>query len=173
MRRLRFLLSIMMPVIAAASFSGCTNVSHVDCGYDSFCSTATGDMIAPAAVTRTKTTFSCDFNRIISAKPVIKVTAPAKAKIKYRTYSSAADAVESEFELPELELHEQSTDLMERIALITVTHESKHIRNFRFLDIELSDDVDIIRTWAIEPVSSEASFPHRQAQPSRPWPEDP
>ena len=167
-RRLQFPLSILMLTLAVASFSGCTNVTHVDCGYDSFCSTATSDMITPTVVTRTKTTLSCDFNGIIAAKPVIKVTGPAKAKIKYRTYSSAADAVETEFELPDLELHERATDLMERITRITATHESKIAQNFRFLDIELSDDVDILRIGAIKTVSSEASCPHRQVQPSKP-----
>ena len=151
----------------AALLTGCTTVEQIECGYDSLCSTATDDMEAPTVVTRTKTTISCDFNRIIAAKPVIKVTGPAKAKIKYRTYSNAADAVKSEFELPDLELHERATDLMERTTRITATHESKHVRTFRFLDIELSDDVDILRTGA-RPASSEASCPHRQAQPSRP-----
>ena len=160
----QFPLPILMLVFATASFFGCTNVQHIDCGYDSFCSTATGDMITPTVITRTQTTLSYDFNKIISAKPVIKVKGPAKAKIKYRTYSNAADTVESEFELPDLELHERSTDLMERITRITATHESKYILNFRFLDIELSDNVDILRTAAIKTASSEASSPHRQAQ---------
>ncbi len=162
-RQPKFLMSILMLTLVAAPFSGCTNVKNIDCGYDSFCSTTTSDMIKPTVVTRTQTTISCDFNRIISAKPVIKVTGPAKAKIKYRIYSNAADAVESEFELPDLELHERSTDLMERITRITATHESKQIRNFRFLDIELSDNVSILRTGAVP--SSEASCSHRRAQP--------
>ena len=150
-----------------AFFTGCTTVEQIECGYDSLCSTATGDVTLPTVVTQTETTLSCDFNRIIAAKPVIKVTGPSKAKIKYRTYSNAADAVESEFELPDLELHERATDLMERITRITATHESKDIQNFRFLDIELIDDVDILRIGAME-ASSEASCPHRKAQPSKP-----
>ena len=162
MQQLKFLPSILMLTLAAAPFYGCTNVKYINCGYDSLCSTASG------VIARTKTTLSCDFQRIIAAKPVIKVTGPAKAKIKYRTYSNAADAVESEFELPDLELHERATDLMERITLITATHESKNVQNFRFLDIELLDDVDILRTWAIQTASSEASCSHRQARPSKP-----
>ena len=118
-------------------------------------------MILPTVVTQTETTLSCDFGRIIAAKPVIKVTGPSKAKIKYRTCSSAADAVESEFELPDLELHERATDLMERITRNTATHESKHVQNFRFLVIELSDNVDILRTGAVQTASSGASCPHR------------
>ena len=168
MQQLKFLPSILMLTLAAAPFYGCTNVKYINCGYDSLCSTASGDVITPTVIARTKTTLSCDFQRIIAAKPVIKVTGPAKAKIKYRTYSNAADAVESEFELPDLELHERATDLMERITLITATHESKNVQNFRFLDIELSDDVDILRTWARKTASSEASCPHRQDQPSKP-----
>ena len=173
MQHILFLLPILMLTPAAASFSGCTSVTHVDCGYDSLCSTATGDMITPTVATRTRTTLSCDFGRIITAKPVIKVTGPAKAKIKYRTYSNAADTVESEFELPDLELHEQSTDLMERITTITATHESKHVHNFRFLDIELSDNVSILRTEAMQAASSAASCPHRQAGSSKPSPGGP
>ena len=168
MRQLKFPLSTLVLTLATASFHGCTHVKDIDCGYDSFCSTATGETITPAIVTRSGTTLSCDFSRIISANPVIKVTGPAKAKIKYRTYSSAADAVDSEFELPDLEFHEQSTDLMERTTLITATHEAKETRSFRFLDIYPSDNVNILRTWAVQPASSEASCPHRQAQPSRP-----
>lgn len=165
-RQLKFLLSILMLTFAVVPFFGCTNVMNINCGYDSFCSTTTSDMITPIVVTRSKTTLSCDFNRIITAKPVIKVTGPAKAKIKYRIYSNAADAVESEFELPDLELHERSTDLMERIIWITATHESKHIRSFRFLDIDLSDNVNILRIGAVAAqASSEASCPHRQSQP--------
>ena len=171
-RQLKFILAILMLPLAAAPFSGCTSVEHIDCGYDSFCSTSTGYVIMPAVATRTRTTLSYDFKRIIAAKPVIKVTGPPKAKIKYSTYSSAADAVESEFELPDLELHERATDPMERIVRITATHESMHIRNFRFLDIELSDNVDILRTGAIQSLSSSgASCPRRQVQPSKPWPE--
>lgn len=157
------LLSALFPM--AAFLAGCTTVEQIECGYDSLCATAFDDMILPTVVTKTETTLSCDFDRIISAKPVIKVTGPAKAKIKYRTYSNAADAVESEFELPDLELHERATDLMERTTRITATHESRNVQNFRFLDIELSNNVDILRTGAIQPVSSEASCPHRQAQP--------
>jgi len=168
MRQLKFLLPILMLTLAAAPFYGCTSVEHIDCGYDSFCSTASGDTITPTVIARSKTTLSCDFHRIIAARPVIKVTGPVKAKIKYRTYSNAADAVESEFELPDLELHERTTDLMERITRITATHESKDVQNFRFLDIELLDDVDILRTWAIQTASSEASCSHRQARPSKP-----
>ena len=168
MQRLKILLSTLMLTLEVAPFSGCTSVKHIDCGYDSFCSTASGNTITPTVIARTQTTLSYDFHSIIAAKPVIKVTGPAKAKIKYRTYSSAADAVESEFELPDLELHERATDIMERITRITATHESKDVQNFRFLDIELLDDVDILRTWAIETASSEASSPHRQARPSKP-----
>ena len=160
------LLSALYPM--TAFFTGCTTVEQTECGYDSLCATTTGDTILPTVVTQTKMTLSCDFNGIITAKPVIKVTGPAKAKIKYRTYSSAADAVESEFELPDLELHERATDLMERTTRITATHESRDVQNVRFLDIELSDKVDILRIGAIQPVSSAASCPHRQAQPSKP-----
>lgn len=134
--------------LMAAFFAGCTTVEQIECGYDSLCATASDDMILPTVVTKTETTLSCDFSRIISSRPVIKVTGPAKAKIKYRTYSNAADAVESEFELPDLELHKRATDLMERVTRITATHESKDVQNFRFLDIELSDNVDILRIGA-------------------------
>ena len=170
MQQFKFLPSILMLTLSAAHFYGCTNAKYINCGYDSLCSTASGDVITPTVIARTKTTLSCDFHRIIAAKPVIKVTGPAKAKIKYRTYSNAADAVESEFELPDLELHERATDLMERITRITATHESKDVQNFRFLDIELSDDVDILRTGAraVQTASSEASCPHRQARSSKP-----
>jgi len=161
------LLSVLFPM--TAFITGCTTIEQIECGYDSLGATATDDMMLPTAVTKTETTLSCDFGRIIAAKPVIKVTGPAKAKIKYRTYSNAAGAVKSEFELPDLELHEQATDLMERTTRITATHESKYMQNFRFLDIELLDDVDILRIGAIQTSSSEASCPHRQAQPSKPW----
>lgn len=160
------LLSALFPL--ATFFAGCTTVEQIECGYDSLCASASGDMTLPTVVTKTETTLSCDFNRIIAARPVIEVIGPAKAKIKYRTYSDTAGAVESEFELPDLELHERADDLMERITRITATHESKYIQNFRFLDIELSDDVDILRIGAIQTISSEASCPHRQAQPSKP-----
>ena len=143
-----FLLLLSALFTATTSFTGCTSVEQIECGYDSLYSTATGDIMPPTIVTQTETTLSCDFSKIITAKPVIKVTGPSKAKIKYRTYSNAADAVESEFELPDLELHERATDLMERITRITATHESKDIQNFRFLDIELSDNVDILRIGA-------------------------
>ena len=143
-----FLLLLPALFTATASLTGCTSVEQIECGYDSLYATAPDDIVTPAVVTIAKTTLSCDFNRIIAAKPVIKVTGPAKAKIKYRTYSNAADAVESEFELPDLELHERATDLMERVTRITATHESKDVQNFRFLDIELSDNVDILRIGA-------------------------
>ena len=162
-----FLLLLSELLAASVSFTGCTSVEQIYCGYDSLCSTASGGMVAPTIVTRSEKTLSCDFGKIISARPVIKVTGPAKAKIKYRTYSNTVDAAESEFELPDLELHERATDLMERITRITATHESSVIQNFRFLDIELSNDVDILRTGA-NPTSSEASCPHRRDRPSRP-----
>lgn len=168
-QQLRFLLSISTLALAATTFSGCTSVTNVDCGYDSFCPTAAGNLTMPTTITRTSTTLSCDFGKVIAARPLIEVTGPAKAKIKYRTYSSAAGAVESEFELPDLELHERVTDLMERTIRITATHESKHIQDFRFLDIELSSNVDILKTGAIQTTSSaEDSCPHRQARPSKP-----
>ena len=173
MKRLQFPPSILVLTLAAASFHGCTGIQYDNCGYDSLCATAAGDAIAPAVVARTGTTLSCDFGGPVSARPVIKVNGPSKAKIKYRTYSNAADTVESEFELPDLDLHEKATDLMERITRITATHESRQVLNFRYLDIELSDDVDILRIEALRTVSSEASSPHRQSRSSKPWPEDP
>jgi hypothetical protein len=145
-----------MLTLEVVPFSGCTSVKHIDCGYDSFCSTASGNTITPTVIARTQTTLSYDFHSIITAKPVIKVTGPAKAKIKYRTYSDAADAAESVFELPDLSCDNKGTDLMDRIVLITATHQSKHARKFRFLDIEMSNGVDILRTGGIS-ISSQAS----------------
>ena len=167
LQRLSFLTLISALVPVAIGFIGCTTVRQIDCGNDSFCSTTTGDMIVPNVVAKTEKTISYDFNKIIFAKPVIKVSGLAKAKIKYRIYSNAADAVESVFELPDIDPREQATDLMDSIARITATYESPYARKFRFLDIELSDEVDILRTGAI-PISSEASSPHQQSQLSKP-----
>ena len=148
-----------LSVIAAGVF-GCTTVEDIDCGNDSFCHGQSSGMIAPRSVTRTDSALSCDFGEVITARPVVKVTGPAKSKIKYRTYSNAADAVESAFELPDLDCHEQATDIMDRLVLITATHEGKAARKFRFLDIELSDQVDILRTGGMS-ISSGASSPRR------------
>ena len=171
-QRLQLPLLILASTYMVAVFTGCTSIKHISCKDDSFYITTTNNIILPKVVARTETTATYDFSQIIVAKPVIKVSGPAKAKIKYRTYSNAADAVESVFELPDLNPHEQATDLMDRIVLITAAHESKSVRKFRFLVVELSDNVDILRTWAV-PSSSQASYPHQQARPSRSSREDP
>ena len=154
------------------SFTGCTTVEEIDCGDDSFYVSTTNGIILPNAVRKTDLSITCDFGVAITAKPIIKVSGPAKSKIKYRIYSDAADAVESDFELPDLEHHEQTTDLMNRIIRITATHESKFARKFRFLSIELSDQVYLLKAGGI-PISSQASSPRQRRQPSRPSPEDP
>lgn len=154
------------------SFTGCTTAEEVDCGNDSFYVSTTNNIILPIAVSETDLSVTYDFGIAITAKPIIKVSGPAKAKIKYRIYSDAADAVESDFELPDLEHHEQATDLMNRIIRITATHESRFVRKFRFLSIELPDQVYILTAGGI-PTSSRASSQCQRRQPSRPSPEGP
>lgn len=149
-------ISILASAVATAFVAGCTSVENIDCGDDTLVAEPAAGMILPKAVTRTGSTVSCDFGEVISACPVIEAKGPAKAAIKYRTYSNAADAAESVFELPNLSCDDKATDLMDRIVLITATHQSKYARKFRFLDIELSNGVDILRTGGIS-ISSQAS----------------
>ena len=123
-------------------------------------------MIVPKTVARSGSKVSCDFGEVVAARPVIEVKGRPKSRIKYRTYGNAADAVDSVFEIPDLSYREKATDLMERIVLVTVTHESKTLRKFRYLDIEPSDGADVLRTGGILPSSAAASSPHPR---DRPW----
>ena len=160
--RYSFLPLMALLTIVLTGVIGCVEIKENCYATESFCATTTGSLILPKAVTQTPTAITCDFGSIITAKPVIRVSGPAKAKIKYRTYSNAADAAESVFELPDLNHHERATDLMDRIVRITATHESKFVRNFRFLDIELSDRIDILKIGAMAiPSSSQASCPRQ------------
>lgn len=173
------LLSIPVLCAVAAGVAGCTTVENIDCGNGSFCAEPAGGMIFPEVVSKTGSTVSCDFGRVITARPVIRVTGPAKTEIKYRTCSNAADAAESAFELPDPGYHEQAGDLMGRIALITATYESTSVRKFRFLDIELPEATDILKVGARavtcrnDSSTCRAASPHQQGQPSTPWQEDP
>ena len=159
------LISLLPPI--TISFTGCTTVEETSCGNDSFFVSTTNNIISPNVISKTESSITYDFGNVITAKPIIKASGPAKAKIKYRTYSNAADAVESAFELPDLEHHERATDLMDRIIRVTATYESEFTRKFRFLDIELSNKVDILKAGGV-PISSQASFPHQRGQPSKP-----
>ena len=149
-------LSTLATAVITAIAVGCTTVEYTDGGDDTLRAEPAAGMILPKSVARTESTISCDFGEVVTAWPVIEVRAPAGSVIKYRTYSDAADAAESAFVLPELSRDERATDLMDRIVLITATHQAKHARKFRFLDIELSNGVDILRTGGM-PSSSRAS----------------
>lgn len=122
-------------------------------------------MIVPKTVTRSESAISCDFGEVIAARPVIEVKGRPKSRIKYRTYGNAADAVDSVFEIPDLSYREKATDLMERIVLITATHESETLRKFRYLDIELSGEADVLRTGGMPPSSAAASSLRPRDQP--------
>lgn len=160
-----FARSTLAASFMALSVAGCTTVEQSNCYDDSFCVEPTDGMILPTTVTSTDCAVRFDFGEVITARPVITVTGPAKAEIRYRTCGDAAGAVESAFKLPDLDYHEKASDIMDRLVMITATHESKEVRKFRFLDIELSKGVDILRTGGMPP-SSQASSPRRTA---RPW----
>ena len=160
LRRLPAAAAVRTLILTALSLGGCCHVETIDGGDDSLCAEPGDGMICPETVTRAGSVICCDFGRTITARPVIEAKGPVKSTIRYRTCSEAADAVESAFELPDPNYHEQASDLMDRIVLITATHESKSARKFRFLYVEPADGVDILRTGGM-PVSSAAPSRHR------------
>jgi hypothetical protein len=149
-------LSTLAIAVITAVAAGCTTVEYADGGDGTLLAEPAAGMILPKSVERTESTVSCDFGEVVTACPVIEAKGPAGTAIKYRTYSDAADAAESVFELPDLACDDKATDLMDRIVLVTATHQAKSARKFRFLDIELSNGVDILRTGGM-PISSQAS----------------